>query len=94
MDEYSENHKILIQNFKSKNYLGMKTNLAFLFELINTTERLLYSKKGINPDVKRDAEKARMFAINDFKTYLKEVQKVEPDFNFTEYYEKATMEKS
>lgn len=89
MDEYSENHKILIQNFKSKNYLGMKTNLAFLFELINTTERLLYSKKGINPDVKRDAEKARMFAINDFKTYLKEVQKVEPDFNFTEYYEKS-----
>lgn len=89
MDEYSENHKLLVENFRSKNYEGMKTNLAFLFELINTIERRVYSKKAIKPELKRDAEKARMFAINDFKTYLRELQKAEPDFNFTTYYEES-----
>jgi len=89
MDEYSENHKVLIQNFKAKNYDGMKTNLAFLFDLLNKIERRLYGSKGIDPEVKKDMEKARMFAINDFKTYLKEVVKAEPGFDFTTYYESS-----
>lgn len=91
MDEYAENHKLIIQNHKAKNYEALKTNLAFLFALINNIERkVLYnSKKGIKPNVKEDALKARAFAINDFKTYLKEVQRNEPTFNFTKYYEES-----
>jgi hypothetical protein len=90
MDEYAENHTILMQNFKAKNYEGMKTNLAFLFELINSIERrVIHSKKKVKETVRRDAEKARMFAINDFKTYLREVSKAEPGFNFTNYYEES-----
>lgn len=90
MDEYAENHKLLVENFKAKNYEAMKTNLAFLFALINDIERnVIYSKKPVSVEKKRDAEKARMFAINDFKTYLKEIQKVEPNFDFTKYYEES-----
>jgi hypothetical protein len=90
MDEYAENHKLLVENFKARNYEAMKTNLAFLFALINDIERnVIYSKKPVSLEKKRDAEKARMFAINDFKTYLKEIQKVEPSFDFTKYYEES-----
>lgn len=90
MDEYAENHKLLVENFKAKNYEAMKTNLAFLFALINDIERnVIYSKKPVSVEKKRDAEKARMFAINDFKTYLKEIQKVEPNFDFTKYYKES-----
>jgi hypothetical protein len=89
MDEYSENHKLLIENFKNKNYDGMKTNLAFLFTLINSIERQWSSgkiDKKKNHEWYEKATKARMFSINDFKTYLKEVQKNEPTFDFSKYY--------
>jgi hypothetical protein len=90
MDEYAENHKILVENFKLQNYEGMKMNLAFMFTLINNIERtVIYSQKNkkIKEDKRLDAEKARMFATNDFKTYLRHLQKVEPSFNFNKYYE-------
>jgi len=88
MDDYSENHKLLVENFKSKNYEAMKHNLAYLFALINSIERdVIYKKKNIDTDKLKDAQKARAFAINDFKTYLKEVQKNEKDFDFTKYFE-------
>jgi len=88
MDDYSENHKLLIENFKSKNYEAMKHNLAYLFALINSIERdVIYKKKNINSEKLKDAQKARAFAINDFKTYLKEIQKNEKDFDFTKYFE-------
>ena len=91
MDEYAENHKILVMNSKGKNYEGMKNNLAFLFALINQIERDVihgdtskFSKEYIE-----NAKKARMFAINDFKTYMKEIQKAEPNFDFMKYYEES-----
>lgn len=88
MDEYAENHKLLVENFKNKNFDGMKTNLAFAFALINYIERIIVhsDKRKIKEDKQKDAEKARMFLINDFKTYLKEVQRIEPTFDFTKYY--------
>lgn len=90
MDEYSENHAILIQNFKSGNYEDMKSNLAFLFAMINEIERkVIHSKKSVKDDLRKDAEKARMFAINDFKTYLKKLQSKQPKFNFTDFYSKS-----
>ncbi len=95
MDEYANNHKVLVQNHKNKNIEGMKTNLAFAFYLIDRIEKdVMYSDKKISPEVKRDAEKARAFAINDFKTYLAEVQKYERGFNFTKYYENSDMGKT
>ena len=95
MDEYAENHKLLISNYKNKNYEGMKQNLAFLFALINFIEReYIYNKKRkIKPEKIKDAEKARMFALNDFKKYLKELQRVEPTFDFTSYYMNSGFDK-
>lgn len=96
MDEYAENHKLLVENYKNKNYEGMKRNLAFLFVLINTIEREVHSGK---PDKKKDhewfenARKARAFAINDFKTYLKYIQQAEKDFDFTKYYQEGEFDK-
>lgn len=89
MDEYMETHRILIENYKNKNYNAMKTNLAFLFSLIAIIERDKKFKE-------RDPEtvKARAFAINDFKTYLSHVQKHEPKFDFVEYYKKSDFDKT
>jgi hypothetical protein len=95
MDEYAENHKLLVENSKNKNYEGMKKNLAFLFALINSIERdvMYVEDKKIPDNKKKDAQKARTFAINDFKTYLKEVQKAESGFDFTKYYDESGYDK-
>ena len=88
MDDYADNHRLLLSNLKVNNYEGAKKNLAFLFALISSIERdVIYSKKQVGDDIRKDAEKARTFAINDFKTYLKEVQKADPKFDFTKFYE-------
>lgn len=88
MDKYSQNHKLLVENWKNKNYEGVKKNLAFVFALINIIERDKKYKE-------RDPElvKARSFAINDFKTYMKKISEVEKDFDFVEYYDKSEYDK-
>lgn len=95
MDEFAETHKLLINNYKNNNFEGMKLNLAFLFTMINFIEReYIYNKgKKIRPDKLKDAEKARMFAINDFKRYMSELQKHEPNFDFTTYYKDRGFDK-
>lgn len=88
MDSYSANHKMLVENWKNKNYDAMKKNLAYVFALIMIIERSdEYKKKDPR------AIKARAFAINDFKTYLKHLQSVEPDFDFVEYYDASDYDK-
>lgn len=90
MDEYSEAHRILVENYNNKNYQGVKDNLCFIFTLIATIEReVIYSKKKVDEIVKKDAIDARALAINDFKTYLKKLQSVDKDFDFTSYYERS-----
>lgn len=81
MDSYSSNHKMLVTNWKNKNYDAMKRNIAYVFALISVIERS-DGYKNKDPEVM----KARAFAINDFKTYLKHLQSVEPEFDFVEYY--------
>ena len=88
MDEYSNCHKILHENYKNKNYEAMKTNLAFMFYLISKIEKDKRYKS-------REPElvKARAFALNDFKTYLAHLQRHEPEFNFVEYYKQSDIGK-
>lgn len=88
MDEYSETHRILVENFKNKNYEAMKQNVAFMFLLISVIER---DKKYKSRDP--EVVKARAFAINDFKTYLSHIQKHQPSFNFEEYYRNSEFDK-
>ena len=89
MDEYMEAHRILVENDKNGNVEAMKRNLAFMFSLISIIER--------DPKyIKRDPEvvKARAFATNDFKTYLKHVQKADPKFDFVKYYNESEYDKT
>ena len=81
MDLYSENHMLLAESWKNKNYEGVKQNLASAFALINAIERNDKFKKG-----DRKLIKARAFLINDFKTYMKLLQEEFPDFDFVQYY--------
>lgn len=82
MDQYDEIHKVLHADYKNNNIDGMKHNLGLMFSLILFIER---SKKYKNRD--KEAVKARAFAINDFKTYLKIVQKEDKNFDFMSFYE-------
>lgn len=87
MDQYAENHRLLVENSKNGNYESMKTNLAFLFAMISVIERdYIYGNKKVNSKKLEDAKKARTFAYNDFNTYMKQVQNHDKDFDFTEYY--------
>lgn len=88
MDEYSQNHKLLVENWKNKNYEGVKKNLAFIFALINIIER---DKRYKNREP--EIVKARAFAINDFKTYLKKLTSIEKDFDFVKYYDESDYDK-
>lgn len=82
MDRYDEIHKVLQEDSKNNNIEGMKNNLGLMFSLITEIER---SKKYRFRD--KVAVKARAFAINDFKTYLKIVQEKDKNFDFMKFYE-------
>ena len=88
MEEYMETHRILVENYKNKNYDAMKQNVAFMFLLISVIEK---DKRYKNREP--EIVKARAFAINDFKTYLSYIQKQEPKFNFENYYKNLELDK-
>lgn len=88
MDSYAQNHKLLVENWRNNNYDAMKKNLAFAFAAISIIERS-EEYKSRDPEV----VKARAFYINDFKTYLKRIQSVEPEFDFVEYYRASDYDK-
>ncbi len=65
----------------------MKTDLVYLFSFINELEKITKGKVKVREGVRKDAEKARMFAIGDFKQYLAIVQEADPMFNFSKFFE-------
>lgn len=87
MDDYSRINKVLVQNSRNGNIEGMKTDLVFLFAFINELEKITKGKVRVKDSVKKDAEKARMFAIGDFKQFLAIVQENDPMFNFSKFFE-------
>lgn len=82
MDKYDENHKLLAENYKNKNYEAVKHHLAIAFMLLTQIDR----SKQFRVNKEDDLIKARAFLINDFKTYLKKLQMIEPEFNFATFY--------
>lgn len=91
MDQYSEVHRILNEDYKNKNYEGMKHGISFMFALISIIER---DKRYDNKNKNQELIKARAFAMNDFKTYLKHIQNVEPRFNFDKFYRDNNYDKT
>jgi hypothetical protein len=85
--EYSSSHKLLMQYAKAKNAEGMKYELARLYYMNYILERRLYHNKYLFNKEKNIKTRARV--LNDFKKYMDLLLKIEPDFNFGEYYEKS-----
>lgn len=81
--EYSKSHRLLKIYDKEDNIEGMKYELAKLWFMNEMLEKKIYKKKDFT---KKDQD-LRSKILNDFNTYLRKVQKIEKDFNFTEYYE-------
>lgn len=86
MDEYASNHKLLLEAAKTLNLEEMKLILAYDFMLIDKIETKLKGKTKNLTKKEEEMMKARMFLMNDFKTYIKFIHQYEKNFNFTEYY--------
>lgn len=85
--EYSASHKLLMQYYKASNTEGMKYELARLYYMNYVLERRLYHNKSLSNKEKNMKTRARV--LNDFNKYIKYVLEKEPNFNFSEYYEKS-----
>lgn len=85
--EYSASHKLLLQYHKANNTEGMKYELARLYYMNYVLERRLYHNKSLKDKEKNIKTRARV--LNDFNKYIKYVLEKEPEFNFSEYYEKS-----
>ena len=85
--EYAKSHKLLREYLNNANIDGIKYELAKLWMLNISIENKIYSRKHITPEAIGNYNKARAKILNDFKYFLNELLKLEPDFNFTSYYE-------
>lgn len=85
---YAKSHKLLMEYVKAENIEGMKKELAYMWYL-----NLVLEKRIHTPTVKeakrKEFEKARAKVLNDFKTYIKVVQKYDKDFDFRTYFEES-----
>lgn len=91
--EYAKSHKLLKEYKKSKNLDGMKYEVSKLWMMLCMIEEALNSKKfrdlpseaiASSAEVKNKAN-----INNDFQYYLAEIMKIDPKFNFTEYYNES-----
>ena len=96
--EYAKSHKLLKEYIKTKNTDGIKYELSKLWMMNAKIEEYTNSDKFRGKPQSYinnlDQMKARAKILNDFKYYLGELMKIEPDFNFTEYYEDSPFSQS
>ena len=95
MEEYANNHRLLKENQKVKDYEAMRYNLVYHILLVESIEKkVMYNKKvDENSEQYAEAVKARSFAMNDITTYLPEVKKHLPDFDLNKFYNLVKAEK-
>lgn len=96
MDEYAENHRLLVANQKMGNYDAMKYNLVYDLILINNIEKNVMYNTKVSKDslLYEDAIKARKFAKNDVSTYLPIVRQHCKNFDLNEFYKEVKAEES
>lgn len=88
MDKYASLHRMIPKESEDRQNIELlKIIAAQMFQLIDACEQSMH-KRGRTKVSKRykDAEKARMFLINDFKRLHKRILRAESNFNFAEYY--------
>ena len=86
MDEYMSNHRKLKAAMELDSLDEAKSILAQDFAMIDSIEHTIKTKKFLTQSMKDELVKARQFLMNDFKTYLRQVNKKDPKFNFATYY--------
>ena len=100
-EHYEEIHKVIKENAREGNYEAMKENLAYIFALIGTIEKLYMSEqrgKGksylpTDPEY-QSMVRLRALLISDFKVYMRILQKHDRNFNFLEYYNQSNVNHS
>ena len=86
-DQYQEAHKLLT-SYTEENLEGIKHELARLFYVNSVIEKKI-KKMSKDDDKYKTIIDLRARVLNDFKKYFKVVSTKEPDFNFTEYFQKS-----
>jgi hypothetical protein len=86
-EEYSKSHKLLMLYAKHDNLEGIKYELSKLWFMNIVLEKRIYSNPTEEELQKYTKVRARI--LNDFNKYLNFVLEKEPNFNFTEYYNKS-----
>lgn len=85
--EYMKSNKLLREYLNSANIEGIKYELAKLWMINTNIENKIYTKKIVNSELFNSYTKIRVKILNDFRYYLNEVIKIEPTFDFTNYYD-------
>ena len=83
--EYDKSHKLLKIYSEDNNIEGMKYELSKLWFLNTELEKKIYHSNE-SKEKKDEYYKIRSRILNDFNKYLKQVQSLDKNFNFTEYY--------
>jgi leucyl-tRNA synthetase len=86
-EEYSKSHKLLMLYANHENLEGIKYELSKLWFMNIVLEKRIYSNPTEEELQKYTKVRARI--LNDFNKYLNFVLEKEPNFNFTEYYNKS-----
>lgn len=87
-EEYFNSHNLLIEYDKTNNTESIKYELARLWYLNCLLESKLYGKK-LSKEDKKEFTIVRAKILNDFKKYIKVVNKVDKEFNFDLYYKQT-----
>jgi hypothetical protein len=87
--EYAKSHRLLKEYEKSRNVEGMKYELSKLWMMNCLIEDKINPCNGKKSKATDDDFKARANILNDFRHYMEVVMKLDPDFNFTEYYDNS-----
>lgn len=84
-EEFNKSHKLLMSYNKTNNYEAMKYELYKLWYMNLLLERKIFKEK--KPSKKYHDMRARI--LNDFNKYLKIVNKNDPEYIFSQEYEKS-----
>lgn len=84
--EYQKSHEMIKTYDKSGSIEGIKYELARLWFINTILTALAFDNPKITDDERKEYMKIRSWVMNDFVTYNKKLAKLEPKFNFSEYY--------
>ncbi len=84
--EYQHSHNLLKTYDKSDSIEGIKYELARLWFVYTVIEADIYENNKITPEKRKEYNKIKAWIMNDFTKYSKVVMKLDPTFNFSEYY--------